>query len=193
MNNPCVRILLFTALLSAATLALPPVSLAAEESNKWGLWLEIGRAFNLLLVAGIVVWIARKPLADFCSGRTQAIREQLAEAQKAREEAEAKLAEMASRMSRLDDELREIKASAEKEAQEEYKRLVAAAEQDAEKIIARTRQEIEGMTRAAHIELKLHAAELAVNLAEEKIRSEITDSDQQRLFGRFVTKLGGKP
>ncbi len=94
-------------------------------------------------------------------------------------------------MSRLDDELRAMKATAETEGQEEFERLAAAAERDAQKVIDRARQEIEGMTRAAEIELKAHAAELAVQLAEERIRQEIGPEDRQRLFLRFVTKIGG--
>jgi F-type H+-transporting ATPase subunit b len=193
MKTPGARFLPIAAALIAAAAALPQAAFAAEEGNKWGIWLDIGRTFNLLFVLGAVVWIARKPLSNFFSGRTQSIQEQLAEAQKARREAEAALAEMESRMSRLEDELREIKDTAEKEAREEYRRLLDAAEQDAEKIIERSKQEIEGITRAAQLELKVHVAELAVKLAENKIRSEITDSDQGRLFERFVTQLGGKP
>jgi F-type H+-transporting ATPase subunit b len=145
-----------------------------------------------LLVVGVLVWISRKPLSNFFSSRSQSIREELAEAQKARMEAESKLAEIELRMSRLDDELKEIANTAEKEAQDEYHRLLAAAEGDAQKIVERSKQEIEGMTRAAQMELKQHAAELSIQLAEDKIRSEITDADRERLFARFVTKLGGK-
>jgi F-type H+-transporting ATPase subunit b len=176
----------------AGVIFLPGSVFAAEESSKWGIWLDIGRFFNVALVIGVLIWVTRKPLANFFSGRSQTIREQLAEAQKARQDAEAKLAEIESRMSRLDDELRGIGNSAEKEAQEEYQRLVAAAEQDAEKTIERARQEIEGITRAAQQELKLHVAELSVKLAEENIRSGITDADHERLLARFVTKLGEK-
>ena len=82
--------------------------------------------------------------------------------------------------------------AAEKEAKEEYQRLLASAELDADKIIERSRQEINGITRAAQQELKLHAAELSVRLAEEKIRGEITDADRGRIFSRFIAKLGGK-
>jgi ATP synthase F0 subunit b len=185
-----VYILIFWGLALAA--ALPANALASEESNKWGIWLDIGRVFNLALVVGLLVWATRKPLANFFSGRTQAIREQLEEAQKARKNAEEKLAEIESRMSRLDDELQEIKNSSEKEARKEYQRLVEAAGQDAEKALERSRQEIDAMTRTARQELKLHAAELAVKLAEEKIRGEITDADHERLLARFVTGLGEK-
>ncbi len=172
---------------------LPEAAFAAEGGNPWGVWFDVGRVFNVLLVVGVIVWIARKPLSNFFSSRSQAIREELAEAQRARQEAETKLAEIESRMSRLDEELKEIAGAAEKEAQDEYQRLLAAAEEDAQKIIERSRQEIEGMTRTAQLELKQHAAELSVQLAEEKIRSEITDADRERIFSRFVTKLGGKP
>jgi len=192
MNTPSARILVSMMLLTAGKAVLPEIAFAAEEGNKWGIWLGIGKFANLILVVAVLVWVARKPLANFFSSRTQGIHEQLAEAQRARKEAETKLAEMESRMSRLDDEIREIKIAAEKEAQEEYRRLLTAAEQDAEKIIERSKQEIEGITRAAQQELKLHVAELSVKLAEEKIRGEITEVDRQRIFSRFVIKLEGK-
>jgi F-type H+-transporting ATPase subunit b len=165
---------------------------AAEGGGGWGgIVLTIGRLFNLALVIAVLVWMARKPLTSFYASRTAGIREQLEEAQAARAEAEARLAEVESRMSRLDEELRHIKETAEREGQDEYRRLISAADADAEKIVARARQEIEGMTRSAQIELKAHAAALAVRLAEERIRRDITDEDRARLFERFVSRVGG--
>lgn len=178
---------------AAVCLALPAVAWAAEnEGGRSDLLLEIGKFVNLLLVVGVLVWIARKPLANFFAGRTQVIRDQLEEAQKARREAEARLAEISSAMSSLNDELRQIRETAEKEAQEEYQRLVSAAERDAEKIVDRARREIDGMTRAAQLELKAHVAELSVQLAKEEIQHEMTDDDRSRLFERFVAKVGGR-
>jgi F-type H+-transporting ATPase subunit b len=186
--------LLYMTLLSLAGLVFSAGPAAAAEggSGGWGgVVLTIGRLFNLALVIVVLVWMARKPLAGFYASRTAGIREQLEEAQAARAEAEAKLAEVEGRMARLDEELRQIKETAEREGQDEYRRLAAAAAADAEKIVERARQEIEGMTRAAHIELKAHAAELAVRLAEKRIRRDITDEDRARLFERFVTRVGG--
>ena len=185
--------LLLTLLVVGGRLTLPDGVLAAGGGeDKWGILLTIGRFFNLALVVGIVVWVARKPLASYFASRTQSIHEQLSEAQKVRQEAEAKLAEMRSRMSHLDEELRAQKDAAEKEARAEYERLIGEAERDARKILDRAREEIDGMTRAAHLELKIHTAELSVRLAEEMIRREITDEDRGRILARFVTRLGGK-
>ena len=188
IRNP--HILTAASLVIGGLLFWPSFLLAAEEAgNKWGNWLTLGRWFNLALVVLVLVLVARKPLKAFFANRTQSIREQLEEAQKARVEAEAKLAEAAERMKHLQEELQDIRAVGEKEAQEEYQRLLAAAEKDADKIVERARQEIEGMTRAAQNELKQHVAGLAVRSAEEMIRNEITDEDRYRLFGRFVDQL----
>ncbi len=176
----------------SGALLVPEAALAAEQSNKWGVWFDIGRFFNLAMVIGVLVWAGRKPLANFFITRTQTIRERLVEAQEARKEAEEKLREIGTRMSRLDEELTEIRQQAEREAVEEYGNLLAAAERDAQKINDHARQEIEGMTRAAHAELKIHAADLSVRLAEDRIRKEITDEDRNRLVSGFVEKLGGE-
>ncbi len=188
------KVLTAASLLAAALVFIPTLLFAAEEetASKWGGWLTAGRWFNLGLVVAVLVWVGRKPLAAFCANRTQAIRDQLLEAQKARQEAESKLAEAVERMRHLEEELRDIKAAGEKEAQEEYQRLLSAAERDADKIIERAKQEIEGMTRAARNELKEHVAGLAVQLAEEKIRGEMTGDDRNRLFERFVDQLREK-
>ncbi len=193
MKMRAMLVHLYCLVLMAVCLLLPMTVLAAEEGGgEGGVLLMIGKIFNIAVVILVLVWFGRKPLADFFANRTQSIREQLEEAQRARQEAEASLAEMQKRMRNLDQELKQIREAAEQEAKAEYQRLVAESERGAEKIVARARQEIDGMTRAAHLELKMHAAELSVQMAEEKIRAEITDEDRVRLFGRFVHQLGGK-
>lgn len=177
-----------------AGLLFPEASWAAGGGeDRWGAWLTIGRLFNLGLVVLVLAWVARKPLAEFFGSRSRAIREQLEEARRAREEAEARLAQVEARMARLDEELAHMRVTAEKEAQEEYERLSAAAGKDAAKIVERARQEIDGAVRAAQVELKEHAAELTVRLAEDQIRREIDEVDRSRLVTRFVDEIGRNP
>ncbi len=180
-------------LVAGICLLLPLLAFAAEGSeDRWGIWFGAGRFFNLALVAAVLVWAAKKPLASFFENRSQSIREQLEEAQRAREAAEAKLAEIETRMSGLDGEIQALRAEAEKQAQEDQRRILEEAERDAQKVLDRARQEIAGMTRAAQIELKKHAAELAVRLAEESIRRGIDDEDRKRLFAGFITRMGAR-
>jgi F-type H+-transporting ATPase subunit b len=178
--------------LAGCLLGAEPLLAADGSEGGWGIWLFIGRLFNLAVVVGLLVWVARKPLANFYASRSESIREQLAEAQRARAEAEAKLAEIESKMSRLDQELGEMKAAAEKDAELEYKRLIEAADEESRKIVGKAKEEIEGITREAYLDLKAHAAELAVTLAGQKIKGQITEEDRRRLFENFLAGLEDK-
>ncbi len=170
-----------------------PLYAAEGSEGGWGgFWLFAGRVMNLAVVALILVWVARKPLSNFYASRTESIQEQLVEAKRARADAEAKLAAIESRTSRLDQELSEIKAASEQEARAEYARLSDAADEEARRVIDRARQEIEAMTREAYLGLKAYAAELAVDAAEKRIRGLMTDEDRNRLFSRFVSDLGDR-
>ncbi|NWG14301.1 MAG: ATP synthase F0 subunit B [Acidobacteria bacterium] len=186
------RAVLSTVIALAALIFTSNPLLAAEgsESGWGGVWLFIGRVANLAVVAILLVWVARKPLANFYASRTESIREQLAEAQRARADAEARLAAIESRMSRLDQELSEMKAASEQDARAEYARLTEAADEEARKVVARARHEIAGMTREAYLGLKAHAAALAVEVAEKRIREVMTDEDHNRLVSKFVSGLG---
>jgi F-type H+-transporting ATPase subunit b len=178
--------------LAGCLLGADPLLAADGSEGGWGVWLFIGRLFNLAVVVGLLVWVARKPLANFYASRSESIREQLAEAQRARAEAEAKLAEIESKMSRLDQELGEMKAAAEKDAELEYKRLVEATDEESRKIVGKAKEEIDGITREAYLDLKAHAAELAVTLAGQKIKGQITEEDRRRLFENFLAGLEDK-
>jgi F-type H+-transporting ATPase subunit b len=174
-------------------LAATPLFAAEGTENGWGgAVMFLGRVFNLAVVIGLLVWVGRKPLADFYASRSESIREQLGEARRARLEAESKLAEIESRMSHLDQELAEMRAAAEKDADQEYKRLIEAAEEEAKKLIVKAREEIDGITREAYLDLKAHAADLAVHLAGQKVRGQITDEDRRRLFENFLAGLEEK-
>jgi F-type H+-transporting ATPase subunit b len=193
MRIKALRVMLPVLLVLAGCLFAARPLLAAEGAESgWGIWLFVGRLFNLAVVVGLLVWVARKPLANFYASRTESIREQLAEARRARAEAEAKLAEIEGRMSRLDQELGEMKAAAEKDAEQEYRRLAEAADEEARKIIGKAKEEIDGITREAYLELKAHAAELAVSLAGQKIKGQITAEDRRRLFENFLAGLEDK-
>ncbi len=193
MRPKTFRVMLPVLIVLAGSLIDATPLLAAEGGEGgWGIWLFVGRLFNLAVVVGLLVWVARKPLANFYASRSESIREQLAEAQRARAEAEAKLAEIEARMSRLDQELAEMKAVAEKDAELEYKRLVEAADEEARKVIGKAKEEIDGITREAYMDLKAHAAELAVSLAEQKIKGQITEEDRRRFFRSFLAGLEEK-
>jgi F-type H+-transporting ATPase subunit b len=144
--------------------------------------------FNFAVIAGILIWATRKHLPGAFRARTAAIQRAMQEAQKASEEARRKLAEIDSRLMRLDGEIGMMRNAAEKEAAAEEARIRAAAEEDARKILESAQQEIAAAVKAARRGLTAYAAELAVGLAQKQIR--VDAATDQALLRNFARQLG---
>jgi len=148
-------------------------------------WLSV--ITNFVVIAAVIVWAARKYMPGMFRERTAAIQRAMQEAQKASEEARRKLAEIESRLMKLDVEIGMMRDAAEKEAEAEAARILAAAEEDARKVVASAEQEIAAAVKAARRELTAHAADLAVGLAQKKIR--VDAATDQALVRSFSAQL----
>ena len=144
--------------------------------------------FNFVVIAGVIIWAGRKFLPGIFRDRTAAIQKAMQEAQKASEEARRKLAEIESRLQKLDVEIGMMRDAAEKEGAAEEARIKAAAEEDARKIVAGAEQEISAAAKAARRQLTAHAADLAVGLAQKQIHVDMTTD--QALVRNFAAELG---
>src|ERR1700733_1207552 len=156
--------------------------------------LDLRRAYwlclvsNFVVIACLLIWAGRKFLPGIFRDRTAAIQKAMQEAQKASEEARRKLADIESRLQKLDDEIATIRDAAEKEGEAETARILAAAQEDARKIIASAEQEISAAAKAARRRLTAYAADLAVGLAQKQIH--VDASTDQALVRSFAGQLG---
>ena len=144
---------------------------------------------NFCILFGGLGWYLRKPLQEFLNSRAKALEEGLASGREAREAALKKLAEIEARMAQLDKEVKDLKDQALKEAEEERGRILQSARLEAEKILDLARREIKGLEKSARLELKSHVAELAVKLAEERLRSSISSQENKSIINQFLQTL----
>jgi F-type H+-transporting ATPase subunit b len=143
---------------------------------------------NFAVVAGVILWAGRKYLPGVFSARTAAIQKAMQEAQKASEEARRKLAEIESRLMKLDVEIGMMRDAAEKEAAAEEARIQAAVQEDARKMVESAQQEIASAAKSARRELTAFAADLAVGLAQKQIH--VDAATDQALVRKFAGELG---
>jgi F-type H+-transporting ATPase subunit b len=148
-------------------------------------WLSL--VLNFVLIAGAIVWAARKYLPGMFRDRTAGIQKAMQEAQKASEEARVRLGEIESRLLKLDSEIGLIRDAAEKEGAAEEARIKAAAEEDARKIVSAAEQEISAAAKAARRQLTAYAADLAVGLARKQIH--VDAATDQALVRNFAGQL----
>ena len=142
---------------------------------------------NFAVIAALFVWAGRKYLPGMFRDRTSAIQRAMQEAQKASEEARRKLAEIETRLQKLDVEIGMMRDQAEKEGAVEEARIQATAEEDARKIVASAEQEIAAAAKAARRQLTAHAAELVVGIAAKQIR--VDAATDQALVRDFAVQL----
>lgn len=162
------------------------IARATGLSNTEAYWICV--FLNFGIIVAFLVWIYKKIMPAAFKARNESIQKRMEEARSSSEDARRRLSDVEGRLARLDAEIAEMKRQADENAQLEEKRIQDEAEQERQRIMSAAEQDIAAATGAARRELRSYAAELAVNLAEKKIKVD-KDIDQM-LVRDFTAQLG---
>lgn len=143
---------------------------------------------NFAIIFFFMARLMRKKLPGYFSGRTSAIQKGIEEARKMSEDARRRLDDVEGRLSRLDADIAAMQREADENAKAEEQRILAAGEEERRRIVASAEQEIEMAANQARRELKSYVGELAIELAEKKIR--VNKDTDEALVRAFTTQLG---
>jgi len=167
--------------------------LASDSAASGGiLWnKDLWKVINLLVFVVILVYIFRNKIkiGRVFDDRAATILKDLEQARRDKEHAEQQLAQVETRLNRLDQEIAEIRAETRREAEREAERIRVAAAADAEKIRQTAQREIEGAMKAARMELRAFVAERSVEMAESIIKRDIRPEDNHRMLAKYVDEL----
>lgn len=149
----------------------------------------VAKLLNFGILVGILVYFLKTPIAGYLSGRSAQIRQDLITAAEIRRTATAQLEEIQKRLSELPAELAALKSRGEEDVRAEKVRIAETAKTERDRLLEQTRREIAMRLRIARRELTEHAAQLAVQVAHDRIQRTITPEDQLRLVDRYTTQL----
>lgn len=166
-----------------------PTEHAEEEHHDEGIMPTIFRVTNFAILAGTLFYFLRGPISAYLASRSTQIRQDLVTASEMRAAATAQLADIERQMQALPGELEALKRQGAVDVRAERDRIARAAEDERTRLLEQTRREIDMRLRIAKRELTAHAAHLAVNVAEQRIRRSITPDDQIRLVDRYASQL----
>jgi F-type H+-transporting ATPase subunit b len=170
--------------------ALAEAGAAAEEEDHGGGLVDlVARLFNFAILAGTLFFVLRSPLGMYVRDRHAQVRKELVEAAALRESASADLKRIEARLAALPQEVAALRARGADEIAAEEARITQAAEAERARLLEETRREIDFRLRVARRELVRHAAELAVDVAADRVKQRITREDQVRLVERYVDQL----
>jgi F-type H+-transporting ATPase subunit b len=195
-----VRASLLAVVVVVSTVVLPVVAFAApqheaattaqtEAPHGQTLLQSIAKVVNFVILGGVLVYFLKTPISTYLASRETHIRQDLVMASDMRATASAQLAEIDRKLKALPAELEALKVQGAEDVKAEQTRIAQAAAAERERLIAQTRREIDSRLRTARRQLTEHAAELAVQIAEERIKRSITTDDQLRLVDRYAAQL----
>lgn len=154
---------------------------------------EIFKWINFALVAAGLIWLFGKVLPPLFRKRSDEIGAAIKRATEAKAEADRMLREAEQKLAKLEQEIAQLRTIAQREAVAEAERIRNSTLTDAQKIEAAAEAEIEAAERAARLELKALAANLAVDSAESLLAKQLTPQAQEALVSAFVKGLAGRP
>jgi F-type H+-transporting ATPase subunit b len=162
-----------------------------EAEQQEGVVPVLARLVNFLILIGTLVYLLRAPFATYLNDRGTQIRSDLVTAAEMKRTAAAQLEEIDRKMKALPGELETLRAQGAREIAAEEARIRSAAAAERDRLLEQARRDIDHHVKVAERDLVSHAADLAVGVAAERIRTSITDEDQKRLADRYVQQLKG--
>ncbi|MDR3900139.1 MAG: F0F1 ATP synthase subunit B [Slackia sp.] len=182
--------------LSAGALALscPTYAFASQEGGIQAILPEMSE-FIPMLVAFIILWIVLAkfgwPVFDkMLEKRANSIRDDLKNAEEARQESERVLAEYQQQLAEAKVQASKIVADAKKAGEDVKADITAKAQAEAAGMIEKAHAAIEAEKKAAIADLQGSVADLSINVAAKLIGNDLTDDEHRKMIERYVAEAG---
>ena len=149
----------------------------------------IFRIMNFALLVGVLFFLLRKPVSQGLEGRRQGIKDELDDLERQKEEAQKQLAETKQKLTQLDAEVQRIVAEYMQMGERAKAKILEEARASADKLQEQAKKNIEHEFATAKQQLMAEMAEQAVAMAEELIRKNIQNQDQERIIDEYLEKV----
>jgi F-type H+-transporting ATPase subunit b len=177
-------------IVTASFLACAAPAWAAETEHAAASWSALfWPVVNFVILAGVLYYFLKTPTVTYFTDRHAGIRKDLKEAAALKSSADAQLAEIDRRVKALPGELAALKARGAEDIASEEARIAREAAAERDRLLEQARLEIEFQVRIAKREILEHAADVAVAMAADRIRTTMTPDDQNRLVDVYLEQL----
>ena len=155
-------------------------------------WTLIAQLLNLFIQVMLIKKFLFKPIREVLAKRKALADAEIAEATKAKEEAESLKSEYEESMKQARDKANDILNTAQKSATQQSEEIIREANAQAVSIKAKAERDIEQERRKAVNEIKDEIGDMAMEIAGKVIGREINSSDHEKLIDDFINKVGEK-
>ena len=160
-----------------------------HEAQEFFLTPTIWTLVIFLIMLAILYPMAWKPVLAGLKAREQRIRDDIANAEKTRQQAEATLRDYNAKLADAQSQIREMLTNAQADGEKLATNIRMQAQREAEEAKERAQRDIEASKNAAIGEIYNQAAELATNVASKILRRNLNADDQRQLVRESLDQL----
>lgn len=193
-NKTTGKLVASLAVAGAAALSVPSYAFASEGGGISAILPNMNE-FIPMLVAFIILWVVLAkfgwPLFDgMLEKRANTIRDDLKNAEEARQESERVLAEYKQELAEAKAQASKIIADAKQTGEDVKADITAKAQKEAADMIEKAHAAIEAEKKAAVADLQTSVAEISVAVAGKLIGNDLTDDEHRKMIKRYVEEAG---
>jgi F-type H+-transporting ATPase subunit b len=155
--------------------------LVVPDSLKWA---------NFAILAVGLGYMLMKLLPKNFAERTAAIQKDITEAQAVKRDAEARVAKVEAQVKSLGADIENFRKESAKEMAHEGERIRQETATHIQRLGEHTAMEIENAGKLARRELRQFSSDLALKLAEDRLRAKLDGATDAALVDGFVADLG---
>ena len=162
-------------------------SLDIISVNIWQILISLA---NLTILFLLLKKFLYKPVTKMLSDRRDEVDSQYADAENAKQSAEAKDAELTERLKNAKAEAEDIVKEAATAAQNRGDKIVEDARATADGIIRQAKVDAELELKRAEESIKTQIVDVSAALTEKMLEREINADDHKALIDNFINKIG---
>ncbi len=179
-----------TLALGLLLLSEPAWANQAHQMPTWRVWWDsIWRIVNFLVLAFLIVKVAKQPLIEFLHGQRREVAAEIEKMEQAKAAAEAERRELEAKTAGLAAEIADYEQALSDTAAREREEMLAHAERESRMILERAEVWAEQALRSARQRLTAEILEQASAIAQDKLRAAITSEDRERMFDQFTRDI----
>lgn len=157
--------------------------LPATEELIWG-------AICFAVVAFLLGRFAFPKLRETVEAREKTIQNALEEAERSRNEAQKLLEDYKSQLSQARSEANRMIEEARRQGEDVRRDVIARAEQEAEGVVSRAREQIDAERNRTVQELRGQIAQMSIDLAEKVVGRSLDGEAQRDLVDAYIRDVG---
>lgn len=155
------------------------------DINPWEILMQM---VNFLILLWLMKKFLYKPLISFLDKREKEIEENIESAEQNKLNSEKLIEEQKEVLKATYKETKEIRKKAEEANIQEHQKIINTAKQEADNLLVKTKKQLELDVLKIKDEIKQDVGELAINLSEKLIETNLDKEKSKNIINTYLEK-----